>query len=852
MKARKETGRTRRLRSALLLLLVLALLPLQALGLEAQARFGHGGKAIVWPIAFEDSYFDLPGSSYRQDLATASLGMALSAFRKSGAPLEQSHLNIQAYLQELGFEKLEFSQYGQSPSIDTIATAIAQKPLPSGTVIAIAISGGGYKDEWQSNFTIGDSLHHSGFDSAAWQVLERVKAYRQKHGLKGPEVKLWISGFSRAAATANRLGALLQDEKLVSPAQLYDYTFATPNVTKQKNAGSYPSIYNIVGAFDPVPMVPLRDWGFDRFGQSFVLPAPQLNSDYSRRVAPVSAVHQKHTGGPYWSNFSGASAVGKLLGSLSENIRNTQDYTKKLQPLLMDLWQKRSKPVNMFTSFLSYVTLRESSMRSVLNKLFSIVSNSVGESMLQSEGVYAGQWKEDKSLKDNLAREHFPEGYLAWMSAYHSLDAMRSPNPSYRQVGLQGIEGVRVLDARGGVAAVYELPTEPGYKEGENKSLWFSQEGDELVISLPGDQDYSLRITAAKAPFATVRVKEGRAGFTRMRVYDTGPMVLRAGEPWFLKLPAMDGKEKPGASRYELGGEQGRQALAWQPNAGALSSRELSSSFATMFKQNLFTLLAVLLLVVILVLFSILLLIRAARRRQYKRRLHRAGTPLHRAPFMSNFLSQAERGKRRLKLTAFLLLCSAAYLSLSALRLTMSLAEELNLVQHRLLYLYSLLYGLPVLALHLGAALPALGSSLYALLWLKDKYLLRTCRLYALIALLFSLSLALVLLLPAYMIFQRRILVAAGIQLLLLLILLHILRGILRHPHKGHPKGGHLHEGHLNEGQPQGEHMHEGQPHEGHPHDRRDSGASNPAAGGSAEERKGMLPSTREQVPSKE
>jgi hypothetical protein len=37
--------------------------------------------------------------------------------------------------------------------------------------------------------------------------------------------------------------------------------------------------------------------------------------------------------------------------------------------------------------------------------------------MLQGEGAFAPQWQEDKSLRDNLAREHFPEGYMAWVNA---------------------------------------------------------------------------------------------------------------------------------------------------------------------------------------------------------------------------------------------------------------------------------------------------------------------------------------------------------------------------------------------------------------------------------------------------
>lgn len=776
---------------ALCLVLALMLLPISVRGLEAHARFGHGGKAISWPIAFQDSWFDSPGTAYRQDLATASLGMALSAFRKAGAPLQESHQDIQAFLEELGFEAQAYSQYDLNPTVDTIATAIAHKRVGDTPLLAVAISGGGYKDEWQSNFTIGDSLHHSGFDAAAQQVLQRIRDYLQQHRLAGQPFKLWVSGFSRAAATANRLGALLLDEGVIAPDRLYVYTFATPNVTKQADAASYPSIYNIVGAFDPVPMVPLADWGFLRFGQSHVLPAPQLNSDYSRRVAPVSAIHLRHTGGPYWSNFAGASAVGKLLGSLSESIRNTQEYTRKLQPLMMELWQKRSKPFNLLTSFIGYVTIKESSLRGVLGKVFSIVSNSVGERMLQSEGVFAGQWNEDKSLKENLAREHFPEGYLAWLSAYHSLDAMKSPSRSFRQVNMVGVIGVRVMDAKGELAAVFEMPDHPDYKEGYSKSLWFSQEGDELVISLPGDQDYQLNLVAMEGPGAEVRIEEGRAGYTRMQVYASGALPLPERGPLQLKLPAMDGSEAPGGSRYELKGEGGSYALSWQPHAAALSSREMSSSFTALFSQNLITLLAVLLLVIVLMAFSVHLAVRAIRRGLYKRRMRREGRPLTRAPFREHFFCRQVQGKRQLKLLSALLLLTSGFILFSALRLVQAWLPELTMTQTGLLYIYSMLYNLPVLALFLGASLPALGAAIYALSWLQDGYLLRTCRLHARIAFLFSLGMGLVLLLPGYFFFQRSALLAAGLQLLLLVWLLHLMKRILRRGHEGQAREGH-------------------------------------------------------------
>ena len=98
--------------------------------------------------------------------------------------------------------------------------------------------------------------------------------------------------------------------------------------------------------------------------------------------------------------------------------------------------------------------------------------------MLQGEGAFAPQWQEDKSLRDNLAREHFPEGYMAWVSAYNTLEEMRTPTLVYRQLALDGFDKVEVRDEEGNIVASL------GFEEGEivhgpEGGLIFTQVGNE-------------------------------------------------------------------------------------------------------------------------------------------------------------------------------------------------------------------------------------------------------------------------------------------------------------------------------------------------------------------------------------
>ena len=770
--------------SAAFLALLLVVLPIQSLAAEGHARFGKGSGAITWPFAYEDAYFSQPGTQYNQGLATASLGMALSAFRKTDVPLEKSHENIKTFFEELGFEQPLFSQYHLQPTISTIATAMAHKPLGETTLLAVAVSGGGYKDEWKSNFSIGDSLHHIGFDSAAQQVLQRVTAYISQHRLRDKPVKIWVSGYSRAAATANRLGALLQDERLVKPENLYVYTFATPNVTKQADALEYKSIYNIVGAFDPVPMVPFADWGFKRYGITYVLPAPQLNSDYLLRVAPVAALFQRYTGTPFWSNHSGVSAISKLLSSLSESVTNTRDYTDKVQPMLMDLWAIRKEPLKMLTSFARHMVFKDSSLRGVLSNMFAIATNSLGENLVQEAGFAQNQWQEDKSLTDNLAREHFPEGYMAWMSAYDSLEKMISPTLFYRQLTLEGFDDFQVLDEAGNVFFYFRFNEDGQVEQSLDSALYFPQAGNAMVLSLPADAAYTLKARTDQYGVSMLRLREGTAGLTRMQVYEQKDVVLPHGTTWQLALPVITEQAAPGASTYTLAGDHISHSLVYQENARALSDDEKNSSFSAVFTQNLLIGVAVLLLIVVLLLFTVFLAIRAARRHNHKHYLARCGTPLPRPRLKGNFLTRAHKHKVPLKVLALVLLGTGISILVVTTRMMMAWTAEIQLIHQRSLFLFTLMYYVPFGVLLFCCGVPALVTGVYTLLWLCDDYVLCTSRLHARIALLFTLGLAAVLTLPAYGYFSLTLLIATPLQLLCLLISLHLMRRVLKHRRK--------------------------------------------------------------------
>ena len=284
----------------------------------ATFRFlGNVEKTRTWQFDYDDDYFygQDDGFGYAPDLAKASLCLDLASFSAHTASnfdkeLDEDDLtraeNIRALYHDLGFdpETYQFMNYNTAltDSDDKVAYSMAMKYIqnPDGTtdtLVAVPIRGGGYGNEWASNFHVADDFsaanlpeqNHVGFQTAANGVLFWLKYYINRHRdlIKG-NLKLWVVGYSRGAATANLLGHALNELTAESGSggeglggctlhmsDVYVYTFATPaGATYGSAAGAYdPNIYNIISPVDLVPLVAPRAWGFTRYGTTLTLPA---------------------------------------------------------------------------------------------------------------------------------------------------------------------------------------------------------------------------------------------------------------------------------------------------------------------------------------------------------------------------------------------------------------------------------------------------------------------------------------------------------------------------------------------------------------------------------------------------
>ena len=249
--------------------------------------------SFVGDVYFSQGYFDHPSTEYDPHLATASLAMVISSFTDFGPYDEAWYLNqskyVKEYFEAIGFNSFAVNEdYQKSAEFDTIGLAAAKKEFAGYTLLAVTPRSGGYFREWANNMHLGDGSKsdsmHEGWYNAATKMISFLDGYVSSHNVQG-RVKLWLTGFSRGGATAN-IAAGLIDNKLASGEKLfsadayvtrddvYAYTFEAPqganvNVSRIKKPKDalYDNIFNIVNPLDIVPKVPMKEYGFTRFGR---------------------------------------------------------------------------------------------------------------------------------------------------------------------------------------------------------------------------------------------------------------------------------------------------------------------------------------------------------------------------------------------------------------------------------------------------------------------------------------------------------------------------------------------------------------------------------------------------------
>lgn len=259
---------------------------------------------------YTDGYFTHDASIYDNHLATMSLCFELTTWSRADgiwtdnpadATGEEKTRWQNAYnllVGQLGYQNFDANVFWNAePTRDSIGVVAATKTntYDNSTIIAVGVRGGGYYQEWASNFTLGKTGDHQGFAEARDNVLDFLKSYVAENGIQG-NVKIWLVGYSRGGAVANMVAGKMNDDPnclgnnvTISPENLFAYTFEAPQGAMQSEVvqNTYSNIHNTVNLNDIVPLVAPSAWEFARYNVDRYLPTAATSDQYASKLSSM-------------------------------------------------------------------------------------------------------------------------------------------------------------------------------------------------------------------------------------------------------------------------------------------------------------------------------------------------------------------------------------------------------------------------------------------------------------------------------------------------------------------------------------------------------------------------------------
>jgi hypothetical protein len=387
---------------------------------------------------YDDDYFTESSYTYNEHLATMSLCLELSAWGSEDVGNSYTNKSNNAYnlLTDIGFTDFEANAWFKvKPTKDSIGAVAAQKTINENgkeyTLIALAIRGGGYESEWASNFTLGVNGQHQGFSEARDQVIAFLQDYIRDKGISG-DMKLWITGYSRAAATANMVAGAIDEGSVSLPGcslalpHLYAYTFETPvGALKSTTGGSvFNNIFNIINPNDPVPKVAPATWSFARYGLNRELPSRETSPNYADELKAMLIKWNALDSTPNYDveNFTMKKIKidwGKFLPggdpfvSIVDDIPNAQSQNAFLNSYITMLAKDFLK------SRATFVNRYQSGIRDVCGLFFGASKSQTDKLIEVATDKFSNNW-------GWIAYEFLkPNPYLIWNSSANEQDAYK-------------------------------------------------------------------------------------------------------------------------------------------------------------------------------------------------------------------------------------------------------------------------------------------------------------------------------------------------------------------------------------------------------------------------------------------
>ena len=473
--------------------------------IDIEVPFLNGLRHIVyqWNFPYSDDFFRKPSDDFSIETAKASWGLTVSAFRNHGELIGDQY---ETYLKGAGFQDIYAYGYDKESDVDTLSVVIAHKQIDDFILIAAAPCGQGYGKEWGGNLEVGDEERHVGFNKGAAIMGGQIEEYIRTHNLQGKK-KLWLSGFSRAAAVSNLTAADMIESGRFE--DVYAYLYGVPRTTKAPV--QYKGIFNICGKFDPVPQIPMASWGYERYGTDLYTPSEETDSQYAKYMTYCSGVNIALGNPSFQNNPEVNFQIHLLLEFLGEMFPTNQDYAERFQDILMSLWTE-ANPDSMgliltqaMQEFSELDKRAEKSSEIFLDYLSFIISQHVAEEQRQVE---AYNWNPDQSIAENVIREHMPYTYIDWIFSGLSEEELFYGPQKARRITISGPVDVEVwlddylikgVDMQGNT---YSSDDPEHFAEtitlddffDSYPNVFIMRNGTDTITYLPTDKDFRLKL----------------------------------------------------------------------------------------------------------------------------------------------------------------------------------------------------------------------------------------------------------------------------------------------------------------------------------------------------------------------
>ena len=472
---------------------------------DARIQYYSQLKKSVLPVVYSDEIFFKDSNVYHHFLAKQSIGLALTSFNLDGDYKDEDDESIGTlyhYLFSTGFDDLRIDDYYKETSEYTVGSAIGNKKIEkdgeSYTLFVVAIRGGNYKNEWQSNLSVNSGIRHEGFDSAATLVTDRVLSYISSQNEPG-KYKLWITGFSRAGAIANLVAANLNNTLLFDKNSVYAYTFAAPEVVwGEVDTENYTNIYNIMNASDFIPQFVPMQWGYAHYGINKYITGAEFDSKHASKYKLVQdELAEEGITTNYNPNFN--LRVRLLFGIFLELAPNEFIFTDYVQPLFLSILVDKSlnNIIHLFRNSLLKWQAENPQLLEYKNHVLNYVINFIPHLLLKDDFM-SGYDNRLSSPLLQLAHEHFPELYL--YSLYNiPEEEVYNTNNSFSYIILDDDANYFIKDKKSN-ELLYKIENNQKsiteYAKTNNYDVPYFKINGKSILILPNDVDYEVSYEA--------------------------------------------------------------------------------------------------------------------------------------------------------------------------------------------------------------------------------------------------------------------------------------------------------------------------------------------------------------------